>query len=418
MNNSLRAFGGTWIAHSLFLITIKIAIFALTFFVYQKTKSITAFSYIALAGVLPNVILLPLLANLVDNYSQKLLIILNTIVLIVSVILIAYATKFHAINILLLCLPFMFASLSVSLQTVIFDKFITCAVTENNYHKAVSLTRSMNMASYLIGPALAGFILFYIDISKFFILIIPVLLISMLYVGFNMPVYRAVNEKNKTQLSLAWFIALIRKQPLVKSLLILFAISFFWMNVISTFFIPILLEEIPAKYAGSFLSITTIGLILGSSLLYVCKIQQKNRWSLLFALFLLFCLAGLALVGSNLLVCGLILFLGNILCGLVQSLNQIIAQKQVDYELQGQFFALRTTLSYVMVCLCYLCIGPLNHHVIKPYLLADSPFAHLLTNLVGHGNPASIKLIFLVSAILWFCVWLISCYLFKRNPVR
>src|SRR5438128_568556 len=136
LKNIEKPFLKLWCGHGIFLLVVKIITFTLTFYFIERTHSIAYFSYLALAGTLPNLILLPLISSRIDQFDMKKTLIINSAVIVVAGLELINIISAPILNIGLLCAVFAVASLSTSIQTIIFDKAITHLTNKSNYHKA------------------------------------------------------------------------------------------------------------------------------------------------------------------------------------------------------------------------------------------------------------------------------------------
>src|SRR5687768_162602 len=73
------AFGVVWVGQVVSLFGSNLAGFVLGVWIYQETKSVTAFSLISLFTVLPEIALLPVAGVIVDRFDRRLVMLLSVL---------------------------------------------------------------------------------------------------------------------------------------------------------------------------------------------------------------------------------------------------------------------------------------------------------------------------------------------------
>ena len=400
-----KKFISLWSGYSFLLITMKITYFSLSFYVMEETKSITYFTYIVLAGTLPNLFLLPLTSLFIDKYELKNIVLVNLCSMLIFISILAYAVSMQKISIVQLCFACAGILLCLTMQIICFDKAITKLTKKDNYNKAIGMTKISNAISYLLGPALAGILLLYFPVHLIVLFCLFSVILNIVLFAVCMPALQTevTNIAIQININLFNYLKNIWLNNTLKWLLISYSASFFWMNIVNTLFIPILIEQFSIKHTGYTLSIASFGILVGYLILCMVKFANNERVNNYFLFFLNICLLILGLIKSSLLLYGTILLFGNIFCSLIQGLNQNIAQEKIEFDWQGRFFLLRNTLSYLVVCISYILAGPINNYFVKPFLIENAHFFTWFTCLVGNDNAASIKFIFLIFSILFFC---------------
>src|SRR5688500_13379630 len=106
LKNIEKPFVGLWCGHSIYLLAIKVITFTLTFYFIERTHSIAYFSYLALAGTLPNLILLPILSSRIDRFDMRKLLIINSAIIIIAGLELINIITTPSLNIGLLCVVF------------------------------------------------------------------------------------------------------------------------------------------------------------------------------------------------------------------------------------------------------------------------------------------------------------------------
>lgn len=409
-----KKFINLWGGYSFLLITMKITAFALSFHVMKETKSIVYFTYIVLAGTLPNIFLLPLTSFFIDKYEIKKVALYNSCLMLIFIGILAYAVAPQNISISLLCFACAGPMFCLTMHIVLFDKAITKLVKKDKYNKAISMTKISNAMSYLMGPALAGFLITYSSMHVIVLFGLFSVILNIILIAIYMPVLKkeAANIAIQININLFNYLKDVWLNNSLKWLLISFAASFFWMNIVNTLFVPILIEQISIKNIGYTLSIASFGILIGYMILYIVKFANNERINYYFLFLLNICLLMLGLIKSNLLLYGSVLFFGNIFCSLIQGLNQNIVQETIEFDRQGRFFLLRNVLSYLVTCISYILAGPINNYFIKPLLTKNSDVFSWVVYFLGEGNAASIKFIFLIFSILFLCYLCV-----KRNQI-
>lgn len=414
-----KRFRNLWLSHTLFLIVCKILVLVLSFFIIKKTESVIYFTYLALASAIPNIFLLPLLAKFIDKYDIRFTSIVNLIILALSTMLLAYFSKMPTLNILSVCSVFTIISLTITLQSVIFDKAITVLVETNSYSKAIGLVKGATALSYLIAPAISGLLLAKLSVFTVLMASIIFILIHALVISKNIQGKGpGKDENNHLKTNLLLVLQLTFKDSFSRWLLYLYAICFVWMNIANTLSIPILLQNLNTSVTGFVLSLAGLGLLAGNVSLFYLRIKNKVTY-LRISIYLLICSQLIFTLSKSTLLMAMALFVGSYFCSIVLGLNQIIVQDYVAYSSQGRFFAIRTAVSFTMMCISYIMAGPIAHYFFKPLLLYNATIHATLVHFLGTGNLGILRFVFLVlslASLIYLMKDAISVFLaFKKN---
>jgi hypothetical protein len=90
-----------------------------------------------------------------------------------------------------------------------------------------------------------------------------------------------------------------------------------------------------------------------------------------------------------------------------------IMRTNVPIEMHGRVFSARDTIQFSAIPMGLFIGGVMADYVFEPFMAAASPFASLLSALVGIGKGSGIALMFLVVGI----IGTVTSFMCLKNPV-
>ena len=170
---------------------------------------------------------------------------------------------------------------------------ITDLLTEDEYAKASGLVQIAANSKYLISPFLAGIILsrfniemiLLIDIGTFFITVFTIYSVRK-----KIQVVKKVNKKLDLKREFREGMTMITSDKTVKSLVLLMAGVCFFIAFIQTLMAPMILAFSDAKTLGIMESVSAMGMLVGSVIIGIIKLQKGYLKVLVRSLMELVCL--------------------------------------------------------------------------------------------------------------------------------
>ena len=416
----MRMFYLVWAGQSLSAIGTHLTAFVLGFRVYRETDSVTLFALVSLVATLPGLLFLPLIGALVDRWDRRRVMLLSDVasgLVTLATVLLLLADRLEIWHIYLIVGCYAFFS---TFQWPAFSAAITLLVPKERYMRVGGMMQAGAAAAQILAPLMAGVLLEDIGMAGVVAIDLATFLFSvaiLLVVRFPRP--EAASDAKPGTSSLwregmyGW--TYIKARAGLLGLLLFLTFVNFSTRMVVVLLTPLVLGFTSVASLGTVLSISGVGLLLGSLLVSVRNnSRHRIRWIFGPALVqaLLLFLGGLQ--PSVALVAGAA-FLFMFCSPFTASASQAIWQSKVPADVQGRVFSIRQMITTSSVPLAYLVAGPLADWVFEPLLAAGGPLAASVGPLVGTGPGRGIGLLFMV---LGFLTVLVTIFFFLNPRVR
>lgn len=382
--------------------------FALGLYLYEKSGSLYFYSYFSLLIILPEILFSPIIGHYIDKYNKKNMMLLGHAGAgVASIAILLLLTRGYQ-NLYGYLILVVISSLFNALVFASFNVLIGEHVDKKNMHKVSSIIQLGFGIVMILSPAIASYLLdtqdiksiFYIDILTFFLAFLILLFINFLKENYN----------NKHQNNLFFegikeSFHYLKQDKLLWLNLILFAFIQFNMAQVIVLITPIILSISSKSVLGMIMSISGVGMLLGSILFFFIKTDKYvswiNRFAVLQALIFL-----LAIFEVNVFHIGIGAFLFMFFSSIISVLNYTYWQKEIKQEIKGKVFSLRQSIILFSIMLGYLTSAPMTY--LMQTILNKFPF---LLHYIGTYLHPEIRLLFIVNAgFILFIIFLIQRY--------
>ena len=396
------AFGVVWAGQVVSLFGSHLAGFVLGVWVYQQTRSVTAFSLISFFTVLPEIALLPVAGVIVDRWDRRWVMLLGVFGSGLCGAVLAVLAIMGQLKLSHIYLIVMASSAFQSVQFPALSASIMLLVSRRNLSRAngmVSLGTSMAMVG---APVLAGVFLQVIGLTK-------VLLINVATYAFAVLTLCVVRIPQPEQSSRVhdhfWREAVqgwkyVTGQHELLALLILFAITNFTTGMVQVLLPPFILSFKTPEALGTIMSAGGVGVLAGSLLLSVWEGPPRKMRAIFISSFIRGIVLFLAVLQPNAVVIGAAAFIFLFFDPVIFTCSQTIWQTKVPVEVQGRAFAMRRMVAWSTLPLAYVIAGPLADRVFEPWMAAQGSLARALGGLFGTGPGRGIAVLFMVLGVL------------------
>ncbi|MEM7129204.1 MAG: MFS transporter [Chloroflexota bacterium] len=426
-----------WIGQVVSVIGSSLTGFALGVWVYQQSGSITQFTLISLAAMVPGILVSPIAGALVDRWNRRWTMILSdacSALVTLSVFLLLRANQLALWH---LGIAAALISIFNAFQMPAYHAATTMLVPKQQLGKASGMTQAGQALGQLVAPALAGALLVnvqlvgvvLVDFATFFVALITMFAIRIPEVddakaaveagaGANAEerARESTEESTDTKTSLfgdilfGWRYLYERRGLL--ALLGFFAVGSFLVGFVGILITPLVLSFESADTLGLIMTIGGLGMLVGSIGLGAFD-GSSNRIRLILGFALASSLFVMMLGSSTWPVLLTISAFFYLFCSAMISGNsRVIMQKKVAPEVQGRVFALATAVPQATTPLAYLLAGPLADYVFEPLMAVDGPLANSAGQLIGVGTGRGIGLLMILIGILMVLFVAIA----YRNP--
>ncbi|MBR8835862.1 MAG: MFS transporter [Stigonema ocellatum SAG 48.90 = DSM 106950] len=379
--------------------------FALGIWVYQSSGKVTQFALISLFGMLPGILISPLAGALVDRWDRRSCMLVADAGAGLSTLLIALLLFAEKLQVWHIYFAVAVSSTFSAFQWPAYSATTTLLVPKQHLGRASGIVQMAEAVSRLISPILAGALVvtirlqgvIFIDCVTFLFAIATLMLVK-----FPRPKITVEDNVGKGSLlhevTYGW--RYITARPGLFGLLTFFAVSNFFIGVVTVLVTPLVLSFASAAVLGIVLSIGGSGMLVGGLVMSAWG-GPKNRIDGVFGFTLL---GGLCMVLAGLMpsvpvffVVTFIYFFG---VPIINGCDQAIWQSKVAPAVQGRVFALRRMLAWASLPLAYLIAGPLADEVFEPLLAVGGSLAGSIGQIIGVGRGHGIALLFIVMGML------------------
>lgn len=395
-----------WLGQFLSLIGSELTRFALGVWVYQETGSITQFSLISVASVLPVVFLSPVAGVIVDRWNRLWIMIISDCAAGVCTMIIALLISLNHLEIWHIYLITALMSFFATFQSPAYTVLTTILVPKQQLARANGMVQISNSASQLISPALAGFLIISIKLNGIIIIDCITFLIAMITiwtVRWAIVESDSLTKKSKLESFFLEFIEgwhyIVARRGLL-ALLIFFSIVNLIVGPMYVLITPLVLSFASPSELGLILSLSGVGMLAGGMALSIWGGPKRSINGVLLSTFI---------GGVGILVMGLrpsfyliaVAVLITYPCiPFFLACSKVIFQKKSPTYLQGRIFACYQTFLGLSFPISYGLAGPLTENLFEPLIVKDGLLASSLGNIIGTGTGRGIGLFLVMMGIL------------------
>lgn len=417
----MRVFFTIWLGQFLSLIGSGLTRFALGVWVYQETGSITQFSLISVASVLPMVFCSPIAGVIVDRWNRLWIMIISDCAAGVCTIIIALLISLNHLEIWHLYLITALMSFFATFQSPAYTVLTTILVPKQKLGRANGMVQISNSASQLISPALAGFLIISIKLNGIIIIDCITFLIAMITIW---TVRRAIVEDNSLQKKSklesfflefleGWHYIVARRGLL--ALLIFFSIVNLIVGPMYVLITPLVLSFASPSELGLILSLSGVGMLAGGMALSIWGGPKRSINGVLLSTFI----GGVGILVMGLrpsfYLIGVAVLITYPCIPFFLACSKVIFQKKSPTYLQGRIFACYQTFLALSFPISYGLAGPLAENIFEPLMVENGLLASSLGNIIRTGTGRGIGLLLVIMGMLTMLI-AIMAYLYK--PLR
>jgi MFS family permease len=310
------------------------------------------------------------------------------------------------------------SSIFSAFQEPAYKAMVTDLLPENLYAKASGLMQLASSAQYLISPFLAGILLSVIDIKFIFLIDITTLLISSSIVIWVRNILGSIATKHSGQNMMADLkegIQEFSRNGGVVHLVITTMLVLFFVGLLQSLIIPMLLNLATVKIVGISQSICASGIILGSLFIGLFGSKHKHVIILSISLFM----SGIFFVGigssTNIILITLAGFMFFATLPFINTSIEVLIRKNIENRKQGRVWSIISLVTYLGSIIAFAVAGFLADHIFNPLLQADGLLAGTVGSFIGVGDGRGIALIFIISGAM---ISLISLFIWQDKKIK
>lgn len=407
-----------WVGQFISIIGTGLTIFSLGVYVYQQTNTASSYVFILICALLPPMLLKPYGGVLADRHDRRLMMVFGDLGATLGLLFIFFMMMNGNIEIWHIYLGIAISSIFSAFQEPAYKALVTDLLPETQYAKASGLMQLASSAQYLISPFLAGLLLSVIDIKFIFLIDISTLLISSSIVIWVRNILGGITIKHPEQNIMADLregIQEFSKSRGVVHLVITTMLVLFFVGLLQSLIIPMLLNLTTVKIVGISQSICASGIILGSLFIGLFGSKHKHVIILSVSLFL----SGIFFAGlgfsTNIVLITLAGFLFFATLPFINTSIEVLIRKNIENRKQGRVWSIISMVTYLGSVIAFLVAGFLADHVFNPLLEVDGLLAGTAGSIIGVGEGRGIALMFVISGAM---ISVISLFIWQNNKIK
>ncbi|MGE7688506.1 MFS transporter [Lysinibacillus sp. NPDC097214] len=391
--------------------------FGLGIYVFQQTGKASAMALVTLLAFMPSLLLSPVAGVLADRYDRRLLMVLGDSLSAIGLVYILICMLSGEALLWQICVGVTISSVFSSLLDPAYKATVTDLLTEEQYTKASGLVQVAGSAKFLISPIIAGFLLtvsdikllLVIDICTFFVTVISALAVR-----------RGLASKKHEQTQSffkefkdGWRAVSENRGILV--LVIMTSVLTFYLGIIETLSIPMLLTFTNSSVIGTVETIVATGMLVSSVIIGFLPIKKGYVKILSFALFfegIFMAIFGLRENIALICISGFFFFA---MMPFANSTLDFLVRTNIDNAVQGRAWSLIGVISQFGFLAAYALSGVLADYVFTPLLVDGGLLADSIGKITGTGQGRGTGLLIIIAGIL---LSITSFILFNLKSVK
>ena len=418
-NKSFKKFLVIWVGQLISCIGSGLTAFALAVYVYSLTGTATSVSLVTLCAFLPAVLLSPIGGVFADRFDRRLMMILGDFFSAAGLVYMLVVILNGEIALWQICLGVSVSSIFVALMEPAYKATVTDLLSIEQYARASGMVQIAGSAKYLISPVIAGLLLriadirliLTIDIATFFITITAAVWVMRTIKNAAVKTPQKHNFRQEMKEGLRTIIT----NKGITVLILLISIVTFFIGILQTLLTPMMLAIANASVLGTILTLSSMGMLLGSMIMGIANINKNYTNMVSFSLAfggLFFALMGVSTSTFFITAAGFLFFAA---LPFVNTGAEVLIRRNIPDDKQGRAWGLIGIISQLGYILAYATAGLLADHVFTPLLMPDGALASTIGRLIGTGSSRGIGFMFILSGI-FVCV--LAIFIFNSRPTR
>jgi len=421
-HSNMVVFTIIWFGQLVSVVGSSLTSFGLGVWMFQSSGSITQYALNTICATLPPILISPIAGALVDRWSKRWIMILSDSGSGLCTLGIAILFWTDHLQVWHIYLSTTICSVLGTFQWPAYKTATTLIIPQNQLTRANSMIQIGVAASQLISPFLAGLLLVSIGLNGIFIIDIATFSFAFLtLISIRFPEIETNPDKKFefntliAEFLCGWNYVATRRGLL--GLLFLFAITNFFLGLISVLLTPLVLPLFSPAVVGTIDSIGGIGAVLSSLIMIVWQPPQGNSQFHINSIFGGLIVMGLCICGAgwNNSFWGLAMlnFLFLFCLPIINTGDSVIWQKKIPLDIQGRVFALKQMVLNSCMPLAAAIAGPINEYVFLPLKSNNGFLDKSIRQFIDMIPGNSINLLFIFSGSLFVLLVLIA-YQFPR----
>lgn len=392
-----------WFGQFISIIGTGLTIFSLGVYVYQQTGTASSYVFILMCVFLPPFLLKPYGGILADRYDRRLMMIIGDLGASLGLLFIFFMMLKGDIELWEIYLGISVSSIFSAFQEPAYKALVTDLMPEAQYAKASGLMQLASSAQYLISPFLAGILLAIIDVKFIFLIDIVTLLIAssiVIWIRKSLGETKIEQAKQNFVAELKEGIQAFSNNGGVVNLVFTTMLILFFVGLLQSLFIPMLLNLTITKAVGISQSICASGALVGSLFIGLFGGKNKHVKTLSVSLFvsgIFFANLGLS---TNIIYVTSAGFMFFATLPFINTSIEVLIRKNIDNSKQGRVWSIISMITYLGSIMAFAVAGFLADKIFNPLLESDGILVDTVGLVVGVGEARGIALMLIVSGLM------------------
>jgi MFS transporter, DHA3 family, multidrug efflux protein len=391
--------------------------FALIFFIYLETHSVTATSVVSGIYLVFTAGLGIWFGSLVDHNKKKNVMILSGIIsLVIYIIGFGIYLSMPAetwkdptsVVLWVFVLLLLFGVIAGNIRSIAVPTLVTILIPEDDRAKANGLTGTAFGISFLICSAISGLLVGAGGMYYVLMLGIGMMILSIVHMWFlPIPEKEIVHIEHQSKVDLRGTYALVKAIPGLLALIIFSTINNFLGGTFMGLMDAYGLSLVSVEVWGLLFAVISCGFIIGGMLIAKYGLGKNPLFALFAANITIWIISAVFTIQPSiiLLSVGMLIYISVV--PFIEASEQTILQKVVPQERQGRVFGFAHSVEQSASPLTTFMIGPIAETIFIPFMTTGAGVG-LIGGWFGTGPDRGIALVFTVTGIIGLILTLIA----------
>lgn len=397
----MRTFSVIWLGQLVSSLGSGLTGFALPVWIYQETGSAEAFGLLFFAATVPTVLLSPVAGALVDRWDRRSVLLWSDALAALMTLAIAALLYTDSFRIWHLVLISGLGSAVGTFQMPAFTASVAMLVPKRHFAHASGMMQTSGAVTGILTPLVAGVLVTTIGLWGVLAIDVATFLVAFATLAaVRIPNPEPSPEPRRGLLREAhdgW--AFVRERPGMLALLIYFPIINLGQGMVNPLFSPMVLSFANPAELGAIVSISSVGLLLGSLALSAWGGPARKVRGLVAGQMLCSLMLVVVALRPSLLLVTVAMFLMLFVSPLAGTSSQAIWLSKTPPHMMGRVFAIRRMLALSTMPIAALACGPLADRVFNPLLMPGGALEHSVGRVIGVGPGRGIALLFVLVGV-------------------
>lgn len=391
--------------------------FAMIFFIYLETKSVTATSIVSGIYLVMTASLGIWFGSLVDHNKKKNVMILSGVISLIIYIIgfVIYISapaetwKSPTSIILWIFVPLLLVGvIAGNIRSIAVPTLVTILIPEEERAKANGLTGTAFGIAFLICSAISGLLVGAGGMYYVLILGIAMMMLSILHIWFvEIPEKEIVHLEHQPKVDLRGTFAVVTAIPGLMALILFATINNFLGGAFMGLMDAYGLSLVSVETWGLLFAVISCGFIVGG--LFISKYGLgKNPLVAMFAAnIVIWIISAVFTIQPSIILLSVGMFIYISVVPFIEAAEQTILQKVVPQERQGRVFGFAHSVEQSASPLTTFLIGPIAENFFIPFMTTGAGVG-LIGSWFGTGPARGIALVFTVTGIIGLILTVIA----------